>query len=78
MKVRIKVPKMGLTIEEVTFSSWECAEGVSVKAGDVIAQVEADKANFEIVAPADGTLTQRLAAEGDTLPVGETIAVLET
>ena len=56
----------------------QMAETLGAKAGDVIAQVEADKANFEIVAPADGTLTQRLAAEGDTLPVGETIAVLET
>lgn len=78
MKVRIKVPRLGLTIEDVTLSCWERQVGDAVKAGDVIATVEADKANYEIVAPADGSLIELQAAEGDTVPVGETIAVLET
>lgn len=78
MKVRIKVPRLGLTIEDVTLSSWERQAGAIVKAGEVIATVEADKASYEIVAPADGSLVELEVSEGDTVPVGETIAILET
>ena len=78
MKVRIKVPRLGLTIEEVTLSAWERQAGDAVKAGDVVATVEADKASYEIAAPADGSLVELQVSEGDTVPVGETIAVLET
>lgn len=78
MKVRIKVPKMGLTVEEVTFTSWERPAGSYVKTGDIIALVEADKASIEIVSPTDGILKEQTAGEGDILPVGETIGILET
>jgi 2-oxoglutarate dehydrogenase E2 component (dihydrolipoamide succinyltransferase) len=78
MKVRVRVPKVGLTVEQVTFTSWEKKEGDRVSADDVIAIVEGDKASFEITAPVAGTLTQCMAAVGDTLPIGTDIAVIES
>lgn len=78
MKVRVRVPKVGLTVEQVTFTSWEKKVGDQVSPEDVIAVVEGDKASFEIAAPVAGTLTQCMAAEGDTLPIGADIAVIES
>ncbi|KSV87266.1 biotin/lipoyl-containing protein [Sinorhizobium sp. GL28] len=77
MKIRVKVPKLGLTIEEVTLSSWEKNEGDSVAADEVIATVEGDKANFEVVSPAAGRLLQRVANVGDLVPIGGEIAIVE-
>jgi Pyruvate/2-oxoglutarate dehydrogenase complex, dihydrolipoamide acyltransferase (E2) component, and related enzymes len=77
MKIRVKVPKLGLTIEEVTLSTWEKEEGDAVAAEEVIATVEGDKASFEIVSPAAGTLLKKVAAVGDVLPIGGEIAVVD-
>ena len=77
MKIRVKVPKLGLTIEEVTLSSWEKNEGDSVAADEVIATVEGDKANFEVMSPAAGVLLKRVANIGDLLPIGGEIAIVE-
>lgn len=77
MKIRVKVPKLGLTIEEVTLSSWEKAEGDSVAAEEVIATVEGDKANFEVVSPAAGKLIKQVASIGELLPIGAEIAIVE-
>lgn len=77
MKIRVKVPKLGLTIEEVTLSTWEKAEGDAVAADEVIATVEGDKANFEVTAPAAGKLLKQLVPVGDLVAVGGEIAVIE-
>jgi pyruvate/2-oxoglutarate dehydrogenase complex dihydrolipoamide acyltransferase (E2) component len=77
MKIKVKVPKLGLTIEEVTLVSWEKSEGDKVAAEEIIATVEGDKANFEIVSPAAGTLVQKLANISDVLPIGAELAVVE-
>ncbi len=77
MRIKVKVPKLGLTIEEVTLSSWEQEVGASVQADDIIAVLEADKSSYELVAPTAGTLTEKLAEPGDVLPVGETVAVIQ-
>lgn len=77
MKIRVKVPKLGLTIEEVEITEWNKAVGDKVSAGDVIATVEADKAAYEISAPADGVLTSQLIEAGATAEVGADIATIE-
>jgi len=77
MKIRVKVPKVGLTVEEVTLSTWEKQEGDSVAAEETIATVEGDKATFEVTSPAAGKLLKRLASEGDVVPVGGEIALVE-
>lgn len=77
MKIRVKVPKVGLTVEEVQLSTWEKNIGDAVGAGEIIATVEGDKATFEVECPAAGTLREQLAAIGDTVPVGGEIAIVE-
>jgi len=77
MKIRVKVPKLGLTIEEVTLATWEKSEGDHVSAEEVIATVEGDKANFEVVSPAAGVLLKQVASVGDLLPIGGEIAIVE-
>ncbi|MFG1300760.1 biotin/lipoyl-containing protein [Xanthobacter sp. V3C-3] len=77
MKIRVKVPKVGLTVEEVTLSTWEKQEGDAVAAEETIATVEGDKATFEVTSPAAGKLLKKLAVEGDVVPVGGEIALVE-
>lgn len=77
MKIRVKVPKLGLTIEEVEITEWNKAIGESVAAGDVIATVEADKAAYEIPSPVDGILTAQMVEAGEVAAVGADIAVIE-
>lgn len=77
MKVRVKVPKLGLTIEEVTLAAWEVEVGASVTEGTVIASIEADKATFEVVAPTTGTLIAHSAEPGAVLAIGTELAVIE-
>ncbi|PWR21642.1 lipoyl domain-containing protein [Zavarzinia compransoris] len=78
MKIRVKVPKLGLTIEEVILASWDKPQGATVAVDDVIATVEADKANYEIYAPAPGRLTVQLVEQGATVAVGAELAIIET
>ena len=78
MKVRVKVPKLGLTIEEVTLTAWEVAVGTRVEAGAVIATIEADKASYEIVAPVAGTLIAQNVTADTVLAIGAEVGVIET
>ncbi len=78
-KIKLKIPKLGLTIESVIIASWGFKEGDHIKQGDILAVVEADKANFEIESPSDGILTNiffKADSEAEVL-VGEVIAEIE-
>jgi pyruvate/2-oxoglutarate dehydrogenase complex dihydrolipoamide acyltransferase (E2) component len=77
MRVKVKLPKLGLTIEEATVREWLKKEGDEVAEGEVIAAIEADKATFEIPSPTSGRIVQILAAVDDTVEVGADIAVIE-
>ena len=70
------MPKMSDTMEEGVLVSWLVDEGASVSAGDVIAQVETDKATMDLEAYDDGVLLKRVIGEGDSVPIGALIAVL--
>ena len=77
MPVMIAMPQMSPTMTEGTLARWLVAEGDAVRAGDILAEVETDKATMEIEAADDGTLARILAAEGtEGVPVGQAIAVL--
>jgi pyruvate/2-oxoglutarate dehydrogenase complex dihydrolipoamide acyltransferase (E2) component len=76
MRIRVRIPKLGLTIEEVTLTSWERNIGDAVAANDVIAVMEADKASYELTAPAGGVLAEQLAKPGDVMPVGSDVGVI--
>jgi pyruvate dehydrogenase E2 component (dihydrolipoamide acetyltransferase) len=70
------MPKMSDHMEQGTVLRWLVKEGETVSRGQVLLEVETDKATGEIESPADGVLKGIRAGEGDTLPVGETIAFI--
>src|ERR1700761_3408909 len=76
MSLTIKVPPVGESITEVTLSSWLKKDGDAVKMDEVIAELESDKATFELTAEKAGTL-KTIAKEGDTLPIGAAVASIE-
>ena len=67
----ITMPKLGLDMTEGTFVNWLKKAGDSVKAGDVIAEIESDKATIEIESTATGVILETLVNAGDTVPVGD-------
>jgi len=67
---------MGDGMEEGTLIKWLKAEGDSVEEGDAIAEIETDKVTLELEAEDAGTLAQLRAGEGESVPVGETIAFI--
>ncbi|RWY47893.1 2-oxoglutarate dehydrogenase complex dihydrolipoyllysine-residue succinyltransferase [Mucilaginibacter gilvus] len=76
MSLEIKVPPVGESITEVTLSAWKKKDGDHVEMDEVIAELESDKATFELTAEKAGTLTTK-AAEGDVLPIGAVVAIIE-
>ncbi len=76
MAIAVEMPKMSDTMEEGVLVSWLAEEGASVSAGDVIAQVETDKATMDLEVYDDGVLLKRVVGEGDSVPIGALIAVL--
>lgn len=76
MSLEIKVPPVGESITEVTLSRWIKNDGDAVEMDEVIAELESDKATFELTAEHAGTL-KTVAAEGDTLPIGAVVCTIE-
>jgi pyruvate dehydrogenase E2 component (dihydrolipoamide acetyltransferase) len=76
MATKVYMEALSPTMEEGRLVSWHKAEGDPVKSGDVIAEVETDKAVMELVARGDGVLRARLLAEGETAPVGQLVGVI--
>src|SRR3569833_2499435 len=76
MSLTIKVPPVGESITEVTLSSWKKKDGDTVQMDEVIAELESDKATFELTAEKAGIL-KLSAKEGDVLPIGATVATIE-
>jgi pyruvate dehydrogenase E2 component (dihydrolipoamide acetyltransferase) len=76
--MQIVMPKLGLTMTEGTLTHWRKAAGAEVNQGDILFDFESEKSVLEFECPADGRLTQLLVAEGQTVPCGTPVAVLET
>ncbi len=76
MSLDIKVPPVGESISEVTLSRWIKNDGDQVEMDEVIAELESDKATFELTAEKAGTL-KTIANEGDTLAIGQTVCTIE-
>ncbi|HWL39390.1 MAG TPA: dihydrolipoamide acetyltransferase family protein [Gemmatimonadaceae bacterium] len=76
MATKVVMEALSPTMEEGRLVKWLKNEGDAVKTGDVIAEVETDKAVMELVARADGVLRKRLANEGDASPVGTLLGVI--
>src|SRR5688500_1731289 len=78
MATKVYMEALSPTMEEGRLSSWLKNEGDAVKEGDVLAEVETDKATMELVARGSGVLRKLLIKAADTTPVGQIIAVIGT
>jgi pyruvate dehydrogenase E2 component (dihydrolipoamide acetyltransferase) len=76
MAGRIIMPKLSDTMEEGVLVKWLKREGQAVASGDVVAEVETDKAVLELEAYTDGVLRKRLVDEGTRVPVGTLLGVI--
>ena len=72
----IQMPKLSDTMTEGTLVSWKKKKGDKVSAGEVIAEIETDKATMEWESPEDGTLTEIFVEEGGKVNVGDKIAFI--
>src|SRR4028118_113042 len=77
MALELTMPALSPTMEEGTLAKWLVKEGDEVKSGDIIAEIETDKATMEFEAVDEGTIAKILVAEGtDGVKVGTPIAIL--
>lgn len=77
MPIELKMPALSPTMEEGTLAKWLVKEGDSVSSGDLLAEIETDKATMEFEAVDEGVITKLLVAEGtDGVKVGTVIAVI--
>src|SRR5918998_3473020 len=77
MPTELKMPALSPTMEEGTLAKWLVKEGDEVKSGDILAEIETDKATMEFEAVDEGTIAKILVPEGtDGVKVGQPIAIL--
>src|SRR6202162_4058691 len=77
MPTEVLMPALSPTMEKGNLSKWLKKEGDTVKSGDVIAEIETDKATMEVEAVDEGTMGKLLVAEGtEHVPVNQPIALL--
>jgi len=76
-RFELVMPKLGESIIEATITKWLKVAGDSIEEDDVLVEIATDKVDSEIPSPVDGVLKEVLFEEGDTVPVGKVIAVIE-
>jgi 2-oxoglutarate dehydrogenase E2 component (dihydrolipoamide succinyltransferase) len=76
MGIQVKVPTVGESISEVTIANWLKKDGDAVKVDEVLAELESDKATFELTAQNDGIL-KIVKQAGETVPIGEVICEID-
>ena len=76
MATEILLPKLGMNTEEATIVAWRKREGDTIAVGDVLADVETDKAVIELEAEASGTLRHLLAEDGARVATNQPIAIV--
>ncbi len=76
MATPIIMPKQGNTVEECILVSWKIKVGDRIKKGDLIADIETDKATFELESPESGTILALFAQAGEVVPVLQNIGVI--
>lgn len=78
MRKEVIMPKIGLDMEEGTILEWKKKVGDTIKKGEILAEIETDKAVTEIESALDGTLAEIGADEGDTVEITKVIAWVDT
>jgi pyruvate dehydrogenase E2 component (dihydrolipoamide acetyltransferase) len=76
MATVVNMPKLGFDMAEGTLIRWVKAVGDAVNRGEVLAEIETDKATVEVESLASGTVRKHLVSEGSSVPVGTPIAVV--
>lgn len=74
---KVVLPELGEGIEKATVSYWYFQEGDKVNEKDDLVELTTDKATFNLPSPASGSLSQILFHEGDTVNIGEVLAIIE-
>ena len=75
--MEVKLPELGEDVEEATVTYWQKEIDAEVEEGEDLVEMSTDKAVFNVPAPQAGTLKQILKEEGDTVKVGEILAIIE-
>ncbi len=76
MATPVEMPKLGNTVEECILAGWRKKKGESVAEGDILADIETDKATFELTSPAGGTFLEAFFGEGSLVPVYANVCVI--
>ena len=76
MAETINMPKLGFDMAEGTLVRWVKQVGENINKGDVLAEIETDKATVEVESPAGGVVLQLIVNQGDVVPVNAPIAVV--
>lgn len=72
----VNMPRFSDTMQEGTISRWLKHQGDTIKKGDILVEIETDKANMELESYDNGVLERILVQEGETVPIGQPIAVI--
>lgn len=76
MSDTVTMPKLGFDMQEGTLVRWVKVEGEEVNKGEVLAEIETDKATVEVESSFSGVVARHLVAQGDIVPIGTPIAVI--
>lgn len=77
-RMTVKLPKIGMTMEEATVVRFHKQPGEAFVAGEAIYEIETEKISQEVEATADGVMVEHSVAEGDDVAVGGAICVVDT
>ncbi|PWE27901.1 dihydrolipoamide succinyltransferase [Pararhodobacter marinus] len=76
MSIEVRVPTLGESVSEATIATWFKKPGDAVSADEMLCELETDKVTVEVPAPASGTLSEIIAAEGETVGVNALLAMI--
>lgn len=77
-RVEVLLPQWGMGMSEGTILEWHKAVGDHIAEDEPLAEIEAEKVNATLEAPATGTVVEIIAQEGETLEVRQVVAYIET
>jgi pyruvate/2-oxoglutarate dehydrogenase complex dihydrolipoamide acyltransferase (E2) component len=77
MVIEVVMPKLGMSMEEGSIVKWFKQEGEAIATEEPLLEIESDKVTMEVTAGATGKLSKILRSEGDTVPVGTAIALID-
>ena len=78
VRVRVKLPKIGMTMEEATIVRFCRQPGEAFRKGDPLYEIETEKISQEVEATGDGVMVEHAVPEGSDVRVGELVCVVET